>query len=353
MISGRIFNHCITKLKTIRIEPHFKAVVGTGGIGTGTIYLLEGNHNLGRNESRRGHLLAVKDFCKLHIIFHYLAILIQDLKINTRIYPVGAIGADAAGSELFEMMKKTGMEMEFVVFIQNTPTLHSVCFLYPDFSGGNITESQSASSKISAGMITGVEKILKKSRSIILAVPEVPLERRIDLINLGFRNHAFIMGSFAVDEIETVMAQDLLIKMNLISVNLEEAAAIAGIPANSTVEKIVNGCIGTTAGINPELKMCITCGSMGIYGYEQGNVEYLPVLEVEARNTAGAGDAVFSGIITGLILGYPFTGPDKRSCLNLGRLISAMSVTSDDTINFNINLRNLMEFQKIHDEEVL
>jgi hypothetical protein len=163
MIYDRKSNEYIHELKTIRIEPNFKAVVGTGGIGTGTIYLLEGNHNLGRNESRRGHRLAVKDFCKLHIIFHYLAILVQDLNINTRIYPVGAIGDDAAAEELFDMMKNTGMEMEFVFFMENTPTLHSVCFLYPDFSGGNITESQSASSKISAGMIAGVEKIIKKT----------------------------------------------------------------------------------------------------------------------------------------------------------------------------------------------
>jgi sugar/nucleoside kinase (ribokinase family) len=187
----------------------------------------------------------------------------------------------------------------------------------------------------------------------MVAVPEVPLERRIDLINLGFRNDAFIIGSFVADEIESVMARDLLKRMNLISVNLEEAAAIAGIPANSPIEEIVNGCISSSAGINPEIRLCITCGSRGIYGYEHGKVEYLPVLEVNARNTAGAGDAVLSGIITGLILGYPFTGSGKRTCLRLGRLISAMSVTSDDTINFNINLGNLMEFQKIHDEEVI
>ncbi|MBR9997469.1 MAG: hypothetical protein KFF73_00795 [Cyclobacteriaceae bacterium] len=327
--------------------------MGTGGIGTGEIYLLEGNHDLGRNESRMGHLLAVRDFCKLHIIFHYLAILIKDLEIDIRIYPIGAIGDDAAAGELYEMMKNTGMDMEFVAVMKKTPTLHSVCFLYPDHSGGNITESQSASSKVTADMISGAEKILRKYKSIVLAVPEIPLASRMELINMGNRYHAYVLGSFLIDEIDTVMTQDLLKKINLLSVNLDEAAAIARLPLNSSIEEIVHGCIKEAIKINPGMRLCITCGSRGMYGYDRGKVEFMSVLNTEVNNTAGAGDAVLSGIITGIILGLPFIGDKKRSCIRLGRLIGAMSVTSEDTINFNINLQNLLKFQEIHGEDIL
>ena len=328
-------------------------MVGTGGIGTGKIYLLEGNQNLGRNESRMGHLLSVKDFCKLHIIFHYTAVLLKDLNVNTQIYPIGAVGDDHAAKELLTIMKNAGMNMKYVKIIKNTPTLHSICFQYPDHSGGNITESQSASSLVTAERMIDTATILQENKSLVLSVPEVPLPSRIELINLGFRNQAYVLASFVSDEIDTIKKQGLLEKINLLSVNLDEAAALANVSRDDSIEEIANNCIKVVAQINPEIKLCITCGSQGIYGYDQGEVKFLPILNVPVENTAGAGDAMLSGIMLGLILGFPFIDNKAQTCLRLGRLISAMSVTSPDTINFNINLRSLKQFQKNQGEDIL
>lgn len=51
----------------------FRALLGVGGIGTGSFFALEGNHTLARNESRPGRLLDIRDYCKLHIVAHYIA----------------------------------------------------------------------------------------------------------------------------------------------------------------------------------------------------------------------------------------------------------------------------------------
>ena len=48
----------------------FNQLIGVGGLGTGIFFELEGDHTLGRNESRPGRLLDVKDYCKLHIVIH-------------------------------------------------------------------------------------------------------------------------------------------------------------------------------------------------------------------------------------------------------------------------------------------
>jgi hypothetical protein len=56
----------------------FKTVVGTVGIGSGIIYRLEGDHYLGRNESRLARRVEHIDYCKLHIVFHYIAVLCLD-----------------------------------------------------------------------------------------------------------------------------------------------------------------------------------------------------------------------------------------------------------------------------------
>ncbi len=337
----------------MNIKEQFSSVVGTGGIGTGQIYRLEGNHDLGRNESRMGHLLSVEDFCKLHIILHYAAVLIKDLKINTTVYPIGAVGDDDAGSALLNIMEQSGMSLEYVTIMENTPTLNSICFQYPDDSGGNITESQSASSKVSSRMISDAKKILTQNRSIVLSVPEVPLSSRREIINHGFRNQAFVLASFVSDEIESVLKSGLLKKIDLLSVNLDEAAALGNVSGRESSERIVHSCIKSAVQINPQIKLSITCGSGGIYGYDKGKTAYLPVLNVPVKNTAGAGDAVISGIITGMILGYPFISDNGRSCIKLGRLMGAMSVTSPDTINFKINLLSLKQFQKIHNENII
>jgi len=339
--------------RNINIKESFNAIVGTGGIGTGSIYRLEGNHDLGRNESRMGHLLAVKDFCKLHIILHYIAVLIKDLKINTEIYPIGAVGDDPAAGELFHMMKDSGMNMKFVRTMENTPTLHSICYQYPDSSGGNITENQSASSKVSSQMMADAEAILCQNKSIVITAPEVPLSSRIALIKLGAKNHACVLASFVPDEIEHIINGSLLKKIDILSVNLDEAAALGNVSVKASTETIVHNCIKSTSRINPQIKLCITCGSNGLVGYDKGEVTHLSALNVPVKNTAGAGDAVLSGIITGLVLGLPFISDDAPSCVKLGRLISAMSVISPDTINFDMNLQSLLHFQKMHKETIL
>ena len=50
----------------------YRALIGTGGIGSGMFFALDGNHTLGREESRSGHFLDRRDYCKLHIVSHYV-----------------------------------------------------------------------------------------------------------------------------------------------------------------------------------------------------------------------------------------------------------------------------------------
>ena len=45
-------------------------MIGVGGIGSGVFFALDGNHTLGREESRGGRFLDRRDYCKLHIVSH-------------------------------------------------------------------------------------------------------------------------------------------------------------------------------------------------------------------------------------------------------------------------------------------
>jgi len=127
-------------------ESGFTCAMGIGGIGSGMIYALEGEHELGRNESRLGELLDSRDYCKLHIVEHYIARLMGASRdpASFRVWPVGVVGNDAVGRRILTEMSAVGIDTRFVRSHPQLKTLFSVCFFYPDGSGGNITSSNSA-----------------------------------------------------------------------------------------------------------------------------------------------------------------------------------------------------------------
>ena len=82
-------------LRTDASSP-YRRLVGVGGIGTGLFFALEGDHDLGRNESRPARLKGVCDYCKLHIVAHYPTVL---LGAGFEVVPVGKVGADGQAEQ--------------------------------------------------------------------------------------------------------------------------------------------------------------------------------------------------------------------------------------------------------------
>ena len=154
----------------------YRRLVGVGGIGAGIFFALEGDHDLGRNESRPGRLLDVRDYCKLHIVAQYPTVLLgaREDQGPFHVVPVGKVGIDEVGLRLRAEMERAGMDVRFVDAVPGRPTLLSVCFQYPDGSGGNVTTIDSAASLVGERDVDAVERWLSPS-AIALAAPEVPL----------------------------------------------------------------------------------------------------------------------------------------------------------------------------------
>ncbi len=326
--------------------PHITKIIGTGGIGTGVFYRLESNRDIGRDESRPAHRLDQRDYCKQHIILHYLAVLLRDLKMPVSVIPIGAVGDDDAGTDLLREMRKAGMRLEHVRRLPNAATLTAVCYLFPDGSGGNFTESQSACETVSPRIIRQAWASIRVGweESMVLAAPEVPLESRAMLLELGRRAAAWNVASFVSQETTQLRREKLLRWVDLVSFNLDEAAALAGVSPRKPVETVVRACRDAAQNFNPDIQIIITAGSKGAFGFERQASLFLPRLKVEACNTAGAGDALLSGIMLGRALGLPFVDVKGRSGLHLGRALAAMKVLSPHTIHFGINLRSLRAF---------
>ncbi|OGJ90435.1 MAG: hypothetical protein A2268_02915 [Candidatus Raymondbacteria bacterium RifOxyA12_full_50_37] len=139
----------------------FDTILGTGGIGSGIIFRLKGNCDLGRNESRMATRVPQRDFCKLHIIMHYFSLLSRELGLKAKFFPVGAVGNDDVGQAMRLSMKESGMDLRHVRVFNTAATLFAVCYQFPDHTGGNITEEKSASHLVSPAMIDKAASLLR------------------------------------------------------------------------------------------------------------------------------------------------------------------------------------------------
>jgi sugar/nucleoside kinase (ribokinase family) len=335
----------------------YRLLTGVGGIGAGLFFALAGDHTLQRNESRPGELLDVRDYCKLHIIAHYVAALLgaQASGSPFRVLPVGRVGDDEAGECLRQEMAAVGMDVRFVSSDPQRPTALSVCFQYPDGAGGNITASNAASSALSCAEVDQVEPYLARwaGRTMALAAPEAPLAARLHLLRLATRYGALRVASLASTEMAAASDLGMFALIDLLAINEDEAAALVGQPFDGDVPlPFLARCAERLTALQPTMRLVVTAGERGAYGYARGQWDFSPALRVPVASTAGAGDALLAGVMVGLAIGLPLIAPDPAragrsarpvdSALDLGVLLAACTVTSPHTIHPEANAEALV-----------
>ncbi len=338
----------------------YRRLVGVGGIGAGIFFALEGNHDLGRNESRPGRLLDVRDYCKLHIVAHYPAVLLgargEDGPFH--VLPVGKVGRDEVGLRLRAEMESAGMDVRFVDAVPGHPTLFSVCFQYPDGSGGNVTTVDSAAALVRERDVDLAEPWLSPD-SIALAAPEVPLAVRRHLLRRAGEKGALRAAALTTAEITEARETGLLSLVDLLSLNEDEAAALVGEPWPAEEPRpFLDRCADTLRASQPAMRAVVTAGARGAYAFDGAVWTHVPALPVPVVSTAGAGDALLGALLAGLAVGLPFAGPPGSraslterplaTAVDLGALVAAFKVTSPHTIPPGFSLGTLVAFARGH-----
>lgn len=322
-------------------------IVATGGIGTGIFFELDGNETLGREESRMARLLPYKDYCKQHIILHYISVLLGGGN-DFNCYAIGKVGNDDAGRALLEQMQSAGIDTNHVTIAPGHATMFSVCYQYPDRSGGNITTAESASSLVLPADIDNFfAKFPAQGKELILAAPEVSVATRIRLLEHGRQRNSLKIASVASGEFAEFKEQNGFQLTDMLFINVDEAKAIARVADNTSPESVVLAAMRYIRELNANITIFITCGAKGVYCYQQRHLEFSNVKAVEAVSTAGAGDAFLAGTIAGICCGLPlfrFKDTSVRTAIDIGLAVAAASVTSPDTINLNINADYLSNF---------
>jgi sugar/nucleoside kinase (ribokinase family) len=326
----------------------FCDVVGIGGIGTGVAFELEGDHTLGREESRLGALLAGRDYCKLHIVEHYIATLMGAGSASFRVAAIGVVGDDPAGRQLLQEMQTARIETQWVRKDQDRSTLFSACFVYPDRSGGNITASNSAAATLNERDLKQAEERMRSGagRCIALCLPEVPLDIRHKFLIMATENGNFRAASFTLAEIAPARELGLFSMIDLVALNQEEASALAGYPytAEDTAGFLAR-CSAALTAVRPGMRIVISAGGQGAYGFENGVWSFCPAPKVKVVSTGGAGDALLAGVLSGLAAGLSLVHVSRgATALELGVMFASLSVTTPDAIHFAANLEELERF---------
>ncbi len=335
-------------LKTSANDWRYKALIGTGGIGSGAFFALKDNHTLGREESRAGRFLDRRDYCKLHIIEHYAQNL---LGAGFPVIPVGKVGDDGPGRQMLAEMKEAGLTTEYVEVAAGEQTLYSICLVYPDGAGGNLTVENSASAKVDAACIGRVEPEFARhvGTGMTLAAPEVPMVSRAELLRLGRRHRFFNTASFTSGELRRVrtggqIAADtglveMLRMVDFLAINRDEAAMLAGCSAAEPAESIAGAAVEALRSVQDDIQCSITAGHEGSWVWDGQTLSFAPAPAADVISTAGAGDAFYGGMLVGTALGL--SAPESQQ---LATLIAAMKVTCPHTIDKSIDRDSLREF---------
>jgi len=336
--------------KPLNISPdrfHYRAMLGTGGIGAGMFFSLRGNHTLGREESRLGRILDRRDYCKLHIISHYVQALLGPTFTTL---PIGKVGDDAWGKRLCDEMAEVGMDLRHTARVPGEQTLFSFCFVYPDGDGGNITTDDSACAKVDPAYIEQAEPDLARfaGQGVALAAPEVPLPAREALLLLATRHGLFRVASFNSEEMPVALEAGYLTMVDLLAINIDEAKMAANIAVESLpASSVVKAAVERFRSIQPTMMISITAGKQGSWGWDGSSLSHVPPCKANLVSSAGAGDAHLGGIIAGLAAGLPMAEAQQ-----LGGLVAGLSVTSPHTINKEIDRETLRAFAETAEVEL-
>lgn len=324
-------------------------MAGTGGVGKGILFRLQGTHPLGKNESRAAELTDSADFCKLHIILHYVAAFAG---ADVPVYAVSCVGSDETGAELLALMEKSGIRTAFMRTDAERKTMYSVCYQFPGGEGGNITAVNGANNQVRAKDEEAFFRTpAAAGRGIVLSAPEVPLEARIAMLREGRRHGALTVSSVLSGEMESFSRMGGFALTDLLAVNEDEAAALAqalpGAPGDDPAARSFHALQRQ----NPQLLLAVTRGKRCSVLYHGEKCQSRPGIPVEAVNTAGAGDCYLGVLIAALLKGIPvFRTPgmeeDIASAQDLATLASAAKVRCPDTIDFSLGAQTAARFAR-------
>ena len=226
------------------------------------------------------------------------------------------IGNDTTGEEIYNSLKKKGIDVSNVITDKSEKTAYSTILLtidgertilvYRGVSDNFIAKDfKSAELKAKWIYLTSLGGNLKALKTIF----KIARENNIKI--------AWNPGSaeLALPKLEI---KKLIKQTELLLLNRDEAASLINRPVSSLVQ-IIRGV--NELGAN---YWAISDGSNGAYVSDLRSIYFAPALKINVVNATGAGDAFGSGLVTGMIKKLSLKESLKLGILNAAGTISQM-----------------------------
>jgi len=274
-----------------------------------------GNRTLSRAESRPADLLDQRDHSKPHRLCHCVR---RPLGRDVPVLPIGRIGPEGSGRAVLEEMRAPGLDTAPVT-TSARPTPFAVHFPHPDGDGGDLSTSRCARADVSADDIQQAAALFAAhpGRGLTLMLPEVPLAARQALLRLATSHGWLHVAGVIPNELPAIRESRMVTYVDLLALNIEEAATLAGISTARPPAEVVAAALSSLADLASPAKVLVTAGARGSWIWDGQELVRAPVADPDEAvvSTAGAGDAHLAGVVVALVTRLDVAAtPSRASC---------------------------------------
>lgn len=248
---------------------------------------------------------------------------------------IAKVGQDAYGEQAIIDLRAEGINVTGMTKDEHSPT--GLASITVDNHGDNcIVVVSGANSQLSVQDITIHESVIADT-DVLLVQLETQLNTVRAAVKIAAQNGIkVILNPAPAQDLDTELLQNI----SVITPNRVEAERITGIKITDSIS--MQQAAGTLHDLGIETVL-ITLGGEGVFVSTPASWEIFPAIDVEVRNTVGAGD-VFNGVFAAV-----YQGPETlRESVSLAIAGASLSVTEMGTQTGIRSLNAIKDFQRQH-----
>lgn len=213
-------------------------------------------------------------------------------RLGANVHMVGKVGRDDNGKDLMNLLKKEGINTDYIYLDDSNPT--GMAFINVDDNGENsIVVVPGSNMNINIDEIRNAQNVIKDSK-VVISQFETTIESTIVAFKIAKQNNiSTILNPAPVREIP----EDLLAYTDIIIPNETEASKFTGIEVKD-IESLKESC---KIILNKGVKfVIITLGDKGAAIACKEKFELIPAYKVKAVDTTAAGDGFIGALASNL-----------------------------------------------------
>ncbi len=226
---------------------------------------------------------------------------------------IARVGADVFGEKAIENFKKEGINTDYIVVDQNSPS--GVALIFVDENAENvIAVAPGANNNLAVQDVVAAKEIIEKADVLLLQL-EIPLDTVHYAAQLAAKSGVKVILNPAPAQ---KLSQDLLASVSVLTPNESEAEILSGVEVKDENSAKEAAEFLLEKGVS---NVIITMGSKGAALYYENQFVQIPSKKIEAVDTTAAGDA-FNGALA-YALGSGNTLPEAVKFANYVGALSA------------------------------